>query len=317
VEHRPLGDSGIEVSAIGLGSWLTYGGGLPRERTQACTRAAFEAGITFFDTANVYGRGAAERMWGEILRDYARDSYVLATKAYYPMSATDRGLSREQVHKQLDASLKRLQTDHVDLFQCHRYDDKTPLEETMQALTEVVGAGKARHVGFSEWPVHRVEQALAIPDTAKFASSQPQYSLLHRQPERELFPLCAANGISQVVWSPLAQGVLTGKYKPGEAPPDDSRASSPQMRRFIGTYLRRDTLERVQRFVAVAEQRGVPPARLALAWVLREPGVAAAIVGASRPEQVFENAAAAGLKLDGDTLQAIDAALAPAQTSLF
>ncbi len=317
MEHRPLGDSGIQVSAIGLGSWLTYGGGVGRERTEACTRAAFEAGITFFDTANVYGRGAAERVWGEILSDYPRGSYVLATKAYFPMSAKDRGLSREQVHKQLDASLKRLRTDHVDLFQCHRYDEHTPLEETLEALTEVVAEGKARHVGFSEWPVRRVEEALALEGVTKFVSSQPQYSALHRQPEKELFPLCAANGISQVVWSPLAQGVLTGKYRPGEAPPEDSRATSPEMRRFIGQYLRRDTLERVQRFAAVAAELGVPPARLALAWVLREPNVASAIVGASRPEQVHENAAAAGLELDRGTLEAIDAALAPAQTSLF
>jgi 1-deoxyxylulose-5-phosphate synthase len=317
VEHRPLGDSGVQVSAIGLGSWLTYSGGVGRERTEACTRAAFDAGITFFDTANAYGRGAAERAWGEILAAYPRDSYVLATKVYYPMSATDRGLSRAQVHKQLDASLARLRTDYVDLYQCHRYDESTPLEETLAALTEVVAAGKARQVGFSEWPVSRVREALAMPGVAKFVSSQPQYSALHREPEAELFGLCAANGISQVVWSPLAQGVLTGKYRPGERPPADSRAGSREMGRFIGRFLQRATLERVQRFVRVAEGAGMTPSQLALAWVLRERTVASAIVGASRPEQVRENAAAAGRTLSADTLAAIDEALAPAQTTLF
>jgi aryl-alcohol dehydrogenase-like predicted oxidoreductase len=314
---RALGDSNINVSAIALGSWLTYSGGVTREQTDQCTRAAFEAGITFFDTANVYGRGAAEQAWGEILADYPRDSYVLATKAYFPMSSTDSGLSAEQIHKQIDASLKRLNTDHVDLYQCHRYDDETPLEETMQALTEVVEAGKARQIGFSEWPVERIREALEMPGVAKFVSSQPQYSALWREPEAEVIPLSAENGISQIVWSPLAQGVLTGKYKPGEQPPEGSRATSSEMSRFIGQFMRRATLERVQRFVTVAEEAGHTPSQLALAWVLREPNVAAAIIGASRPEQVFENAAAADVKLGADTLAAIDAALAPAQSSLF
>jgi aryl-alcohol dehydrogenase-like predicted oxidoreductase len=317
MRKRPLGDSGIEVSAIALGSWLTYGVGVARDQTEACTRAAFDAGITFFDTANVYGRGAAERAWGEILADYPRDSYVLATKAYFAMSATDRGLSKQQIHKQLDASLKRLNTDYVDLFQCHRYDEDTPLEETMEALTEVVQEGKARHVGFSEWPADRIREALALPNVVKFVSSQPQYSALYRAPEAEVFPLCAENGISQIVWSPLAQGVLTGKYKPGAAPPEGSRATSPEMGRFIGGFMRRETLERVERFVEVADQAGHSPSQLALAWVLRTPDVAAAIIGASRPSQVFENAKAAEIELSADTLAAIEAALAPAQSSLF
>jgi aryl-alcohol dehydrogenase-like predicted oxidoreductase len=317
MRKRPLGDSGIEVSAIALGSWLTYGVGVARDQTEACTRAAFEAGITFFDTANVYGRGAAERAWGEILAGYPRDSYVLATKAYFAMSATDRGLSKPQIHKQLDASLKRLNTDYVDLFQCHRYDEDTPLEETMEALTEVVQQGKARHVGFSEWPADRIREALALPNVVKFVSSQPQYSALYRAPEAEVFPLCAENGISQIVWSPLAQGVLTGKYKPGAAPPEGSRATSPEMGRFIGGFMRRETLERVERFVEVAAQAGHSPSQLALAWVLRTPDVAAAIIGASKPSQVFENAKAAEIELSADTLAAIEAALAPAQSSLF
>jgi len=309
MEQRRLGDSDLHVSSIALGSWLTYAGGIGRERTEACTRAAFEAGITLFDTANVYGRGAAERAWGEILADYPRDSFAIATKAYFPMSARDRGLSREQVHKQIDGSLERLGMDHVDLYQCHRYDDDTPLEETMQALTEVVEAGKARWIGFSEWPVERVREALALPGVAKFVSSQPQYSALWRSPEAELIPLCQRSGISQIVWSPLAQGVLTGKYRAGESPPADSRARSRDMNRFIGQWLNAATLDAVDRLRPVADEAGLTMSQLALAWVLRQENVAAAIIGASRPEQVHENARAAGVKLSEDTLRAIDEAL--------
>src|SRR5918997_3296685 len=242
MEHRRLGDSDLEVSVIALGSWLTYSGGVGREQTEACTRAAFEAGITFFDTANVYGRGAAERAWGEILGAYPRDSYTLATKVYFSMGGRDRGLSREQIHKQIDGSLSRLRTDYVDLYQCHRYDDDVPLEETMQALTEVVEAGKARWIGFSEWPPDRIQAALDMPGVARFVSSQPQYSALWRTPEAEVIPLCEGNGISQIVWSPLAQGVLTGKYQPGEQPPPDSRASSKAMSGFIGRLMDDATL---------------------------------------------------------------------------
>jgi aryl-alcohol dehydrogenase-like predicted oxidoreductase len=309
MERRPLGDSGLEVSSIALGSWLTYGGGIGRQRTEACTRAAFEAGITLFDTANVYGRGTAERVWGEILADYPRDSFAIATKAYFPMSTRDRGLSREQVHKQIDGSLERLGMGHVDLFQCHRYDEDTPLEETMQALTEVVEAGKARWIGFSEWPIARIREALAMPGVAKFVSSQPQYSALWRDPEAELIPLCERNGISQIVWSPLAQGVLTGKYRPGEEPPQGSRARSRDMSRFVGQWLDRTTLDAVDRLHPIAEEAGLTMSQLALAWVLRQDNVAAAIIGATRPEQVRENAAAAGVTLSADALRAIDEAL--------
>jgi aryl-alcohol dehydrogenase-like predicted oxidoreductase len=327
MEQRRLGDSDLEVSVIALGSWLTFSGGIGREQTEACTRAAIDAGITFFDTANVYGRGAAESAWGEILTDYARDSYVLATKVYFPMSARDRGLSRAQIHKQIDASLERLRTDHVDLYQCHRYDDDVPLEETMEALTEVVRAGKARYIGFSEWPPDRIQAALNLAGAGsmspgdilpgesppgrftKFVSSQPQYSALWRGPEAEVIPLCERNGISQIVWSPLAQGVLTGKYRPGEAPPADSRAKSSKMNRFIKQWLTDDILEAVDRLRPVADGAGLTMSQLALAWVLRQPNVAAAIIGATRPEQVHENAAAAGVRLSDDTLRAIDDAL--------
>jgi aryl-alcohol dehydrogenase-like predicted oxidoreductase len=309
MHQRRLGDSDLDVSAIALGSWLTYSGGVGRAQTEACTRAAFDAGITFFDTANVYGRGAAERAWGEILADYPRDSFAIATKLYFPMSAKDRGLSREQVHKQIDGSLERLGMDHVDLYQCHRYDEQTPLEETMQALTEVVEAGKARWIGFSEWPAGRIEEALALPGVARFVSSQPQYSALWRAPEAEVIPLCERNGIGQIVWSPLAQGVLTGKYRPGEEVPPGTRAASRDMSRFIGQWLTRPVLDAVDRLWPVAEQAGLTMAQLCLAWVLRQDNVAAAIVGASRPEQVHENARAADVRLSDDTLRAIDEAL--------
>jgi aryl-alcohol dehydrogenase-like predicted oxidoreductase len=306
---RKLGSSGIEVSEISLGSWLTYSGGVAREQAQACVKAAFEAGINFIDTANVYGAGAAESLLGEVLAEYDRSSYVLATKVYFPMSATDRGLSAAQIHKQIDASLERLRTDYVDLYQCHRYDEQTPLEETMGALSEVVAAGKARHIGFSEWPAEKIDESLALPDVVRWVSSQPQYSILWRTPEVEVIPLCEAEGISQIVWSPLGQGVLTGKYRPGQQPPPDSRAASESMNVFIGQLMDDRVLEAVQRLVPVAEGAGLSMAQLALAWVLRQPNVASAIVGASRPEQVHANASASGITLDAQTLAAVDEAL--------
>jgi len=305
---RRLGDAGPELSAIGLGSWLTFEGRGGRERAEAVTRAAFEAGITFFDTANSYGRGAAERAWGEVLAGYPRDSFVLATKVYFPMGPEDRGLSRAQILKQIDASLERLRVSYVDLYQCHRYDDAVPLEETMGALTEVVAAGKARFIGFSEWPAERISEALSLPGVARFVSSQPQYSALYRVPEREVFPLCARHGIGQVVWSPLAQGVLSGKYRRGEPPPGDARAAG-SMGRFMGRLLRPKALEAVAALEPIAREAGLTMAQLALAWVLRSPYVTSAIAGASRPEQVLENAAAADVRLPDDVAAAVDAAL--------
>lgn len=308
MQYRRLGSSDLEVSELGLGSWLTYGGGVERERAEACVAKAFEVGINFIDTANVYARGAAESFLGEVLAGRPRDSYVLATKLYWPMNG-DHGLSREQVFKQLDLSLLRLKTDYVDLYQCHRYDFETPLEETMGALTEVVRLGKVRYLGFSEWPPDRIQAALDLADVEKFVSSQPQYSLLWREPEREIFPLCAANGISQIVWSPLAQGALTGKYKPGEAPPAGSRAASQDMGWAMDRFRDDDVLAAVQRLQPIADGLNITMAQLALAWVLRRPEVASAIVGASRPEQVVDNAAASGIELDEQTLEAIDDAL--------
>ena len=223
---------------------------------------------------------------------------MLATKLYFPMTDTDFGLSRAQVEKQLDASLRRLRTDYVDLYQCHRYDSGTPLEETMEALTRAVESGKTRTIGFSEWPADKIRAAVEMTGVAKFVSSQPQYSLLWRQPEDEVIPLCAANGISQIVWSPLGQGVLSGKYDPDRPPPPDSRAASAEMGGFIDRLMQPEVLRAVQQLKPIAEEAGLTLPQFALAWVLREPNVASAIIGASRPEQVRENAAASGVIVD-------------------
>jgi aryl-alcohol dehydrogenase-like predicted oxidoreductase len=311
MRYRTLGSSDLQVSEISLGSWLTYSGGVAFEQTRACTDAAFDAGINFFDTANVYGRGAAESAWGEILSARPRDTYILATKVWGQMSddPDDRGLSAAQIAKQIDASLERLRTDFVDLYQCHRFDPDVPIEETIEALQEVVASGKARYLGFSEWTAEQVQAAIDIAGPDLFVSSQPQYSMLWRAPEAELFPLCAANGISQIVWSPLAQGVLTGKYRPGQAPPDDSRAASSEMGFAMERLMNDAVLEAVERLRPVAEQAGLTMPEMALAWVLRRDELASAIVGASRPEQVYANAKASGIELSPDTLTAIDEAL--------
>ena len=298
MQYRQLGDSDLTVSEISLGTWLTFGVGIERDKAIASLNQAFDLGINFIDTANAYGYGAAESLLGEALKDRPRDSYILGTKVFVPMSETDYGLSRAQVEKQLDASLKRLNTDYVDLYQCHRYDVDTPLEETMEALTDAVKAGKVRYIGFSEWSPKQIQASLDLPGVEKFVSSQPQYSLLWRRPEKAVIPLCAENGISQIVWSPLAQGVLSGKYVPGDTPPQDSRASSDKMNRQMGHWNRPEVIEAVHRMKPLAEEAGVSMAQFALAWVLREPNVASAIVGVSRPEQLAANAAASGLKID-------------------
>jgi aryl-alcohol dehydrogenase-like predicted oxidoreductase len=312
MHYRQLGDSDLRVSEISIGSWLTYGVGVEREAAASCIRTAFDEGINLIDTANAYGRGAAESFLGEVLADVPRDSYVLATKVFFPMSRKDRGLSAAQIRKQLDASLERLRVDTIDLYQCHRYDRETPLEETMEALTDAVRSGKVRYIGFSEWGPAQIQDALDLHrdrGVERFVSSQPQYSALWRRPETKVIPLCAANGISQIVWSPLAQGVLTGKYAPGSPPPDDSRAASDTMGGMMDDFRSDSVLAAVQRLQPIADRAGVTMAQLALAWVLREPSVASAIVGATRPQQVSDNAAASGIALDDDTLAAIDTAL--------
>jgi aryl-alcohol dehydrogenase-like predicted oxidoreductase len=312
MDFRYLGNSGLKVSEISYGNWLTHGSQVENEQAKACVKAALEAGITTFDTADTYANTKAESVLGEALAGVRRESVEILTKVYWPTGPggpNDTGLSRKHIHESINASLKRLQTDYVDVYQAHRYDFETPLEETMGALTEVVRQGKVRYLGFSEWPPDRIQAALDLPGVEKFVSSQPQYSILWREPEREVFPLCAANRISQIVWSPLAQGTLTGKYKPGEPPPAGSRAASRDMGWSMDRFRDDDVLEAVQRLEPIAEGLGITMAQLALAWVLRRPEVAAAIIGASRPEQVEDNAAASGVELDEATLQAIDEAV--------
>ncbi len=295
MKYRELGASGLKISVISLGSWLTFSGGIEKRQALACIHKGLDLGITLFDTANVYGRGEAESVLGEAFAGMARDSYLLATKVFFPMGLFDKGLSRAQIAKQLDASLRRLGTDHVDLYQCHRYDSETPLEETMDALTKAIRLGKVRFIGFSEWPLDKIELAAHMPGVARFVSSQPQYSMLWPAPQEEVFPCCAKLGIGQIVWSPLAQGVLTGKYLPHAPLPAASRAAHSSMGAMLPKHwLEKPVLEAVQTVKLIAEQEaGVSLSQFALAWVLRRPEVSSAIVGTSRPEQVAENAAAA------------------------
>jgi aryl-alcohol dehydrogenase-like predicted oxidoreductase len=310
MRFRQLGSSDLQVSEICLGSWLTYGGGVPDEQAEACVAKSFELGINFIDTANVYAAGKAEEFLGHVLADRSRDSYILATKLFGKMPDGGSGLSREQVLTQVDKSLARLRTDFVDLYQCHRYDWDTPLEETMQALTEVVQAGKARYIGFSEWPAEKIEEAVTMAGVEKFVSSQPQYSMIWRGIERDVIDVCRRNGISQIVWSPLAQGVLTGKYKPGEPIPKDSRASSQSMGMWMDRARDEALLGRVQQLQPIADELGLTLAQLALAWVLHEPNVASAIIGATRPEQIEDNVGAVGVELSDEVMQRIDDVLA-------
>ncbi|HEY7853359.1 MAG TPA: aldo/keto reductase family protein [Caulobacteraceae bacterium] len=307
MKYRKLGASDLMVSEISLGSWLTYGLGVERDAAAACVDKAFDLGINFIDTANVYGRGAAESFLGEALAGRRRDSYVLATKVFGDMGGDNKGLSAAQIAKQIDASLTRLKTDFVDLYQCHRYDPDTPLEETMEALTQVVRQGKARWIGFSEWSPKNIEDAFALKDVERFVSSQPQYSLLWRRPEQKVIPLCREHDVSQIVWSPLAQGVLSGKYAPGAKPAADTRAGSEAMGGFISELMRPAVLEAVEKLKPLAAQAGCTLSQFALAWVLREPNVASAIVGASRPAQLEENAAASDLAIDPALFAAAEA----------
>ncbi len=312
MRYRQLGNSDLSVSEVSLGSWLTYGLGVDDSNAKACLDRAFDLGINLIDTANIYGKGAAESFLGKALKGRDRSSYILATKLYFPMTETERGLSAAQVYKQIDASLTRLNTNYIDLYQCHRYDVDTPLEETMEALSEVVRQGKARYIGFSEWTAGQIRDAMEMPDVEKFVSSQPQYSMLWRKPEADVIPYCAANGIGQIVWSPLAQGVLTGKYLPGQPPPQDSRAASSDMNTFFSEDLRSDaTLATIQELKPIAARLDITLAQMAIAWVLREPNVSSAIVGASRPQQVDDNVAASGIILPQDALDEIDRVLGP------
>jgi aryl-alcohol dehydrogenase-like predicted oxidoreductase len=315
VEYRRLGSSGLKVSEIGLGSWLTYGVGVGADAAKQCVAKAYDLGVNFFDTANGYGRGAAEQVLGEALASYPRESYVLATKVFAPMGEgpNDRGLSRKHVIEQCNQSLRRLGVDYVDLYQCHRWSPDTPVRETLRALEDLVRQGKVLYVGVSEWTAAQIEEALHIADQRGFdriVSNQPEYSLLQRRIEAEVVPVSAREGVGQVVWSPLAQGVLTGKYSRGQTPPGDSRAASSKMGGFMRELLTDQVLEAVEGLRQIADQAGMTLAQLALAWVLREPNVASAIVGATRPSQIEENCAASGRKLDADVLAAVDKAVA-------
>lgn len=312
MEYRRLGDSDLRVSEICLGTWTTFGGSLDEDAAIAVVAAAFEQGVNFFDTANIYSEGRSEEVLGRALARRPRESFVVATKLCGETPDGDRGLSRAQVLKQIDASLGRLQLDHVDLYQCHAWDDDVPLEETLGALTEVVEAGKARFVGVSNWSGDQIRGAVELAREkgfAKIVSSQPEYSLLHREPEKDVIPASRENGVSQIVWSPLAQGVLSGKYRPGESYADETRAAA-RGDGFMARFLAGDVLERVQHLGPIADGLGVTTAQLALAWILHEPNVASAIVGASRPEQLRDNAAASGVELDDGTMRAIDAVFA-------
>jgi voltage-dependent potassium channel beta subunit len=316
MRYRKLGASGLRISEIGLGSWLTYGGYVADEAAIQCIHRAFELGVNFFDTANVYRRGAAEEVTGRALKDFRRDDYVLATKVYFPMGdgPNDRGLSRKHIMEQCHASLRRLGVDYVDIYQCHRPDETTPLEETLRALDDIVTQGKALYVGVSMWPAELLDEAHRIHHKLNLdpiVSNQPEYSMLTRDIEENVLPVSKQLGVGQVVYSPIAQGVLAGKYKPGEQPPAGTRAATPGDSGFMERFMRDDLLEAVQNLRPLADELGITMAQMAISWVLREPGVSSAIVGASRPEQVDENVAAGGVELPPETLRRIDEILEP------
>lgn len=316
MNYRRLGNSGLQISEIGLGGWLTVGNAIPKEQAKDVLDAAFNLGINFLDTANVYAKGKAETVWGELLKGRKRDAYVLATKVYFPMGdrPNQSGLSRKHVTEQCVSSLKRLKTDHLDLYQCHRYDENTPLEETVRAMDDLIKQGKILYWGFSQWTPEQVQSCLDLCDEEGFyapKSSQPQYNAIQRHWEQELFPLCHGRGIGQVCFSPLAEGVLTGKYSPHQPAPQGSRAKDVRQNQFIKRFTDDATLlGKVQQLAPIAQEQGCTVAQLALAWCLRREEVAGVIVGATRPEQLRENAEASGIRLDEPTIRRMNDALA-------
>jgi aryl-alcohol dehydrogenase-like predicted oxidoreductase len=315
MEYRYLGNSGLKISEITYGNWLTHGSQVENDVAAQCVRAALDAGISTFDTADVYANTAAETVLGEALKGERRESLEIFTKVYWPTGPggkNDTGLSRKHIMESINGSLQRLQTDYVDLYQAHRYDTETPLEETMQAFADIVRQGKALYIGVSEWTADQIREGVRLSKELGFQliSSQPQYSMLWRVIEPEVIPTCEELGVSQIVWSPVAQGVLTGKYKPGQPPPAGSRATDEKGGAdFVKRFLRDDVLERVEALRPIADDAGLSMAQLAVAWVLQNPNVAAALVGASRPEQVSENVKAAGVTLDDEVMKQIDEAL--------
>jgi aryl-alcohol dehydrogenase-like predicted oxidoreductase len=315
MEFRHLGSSGLKVSAISYGNWLTHGSQVEEDAALACVRQALEEGITTFDTADVYANTKAETVLGKALKDERRESLEIFTKVYFPTGPggpNDSGLSRKHIRESIEGSLRRLGTDHVDLYQAHRYDYETPLEETMEAFADVVHSGKAHYIGVSEWRAEQIREAHALARELKipFVSNQPQYNMLWRVIEAEVVPTCEELGIGQVVWSPIAQGALTGKYKPGQEHPAGSRATDEKGGAdMISRWMTDDVLGRVQRLQPVADEAGLSLAQLAVAWVLQNDNVSSAIIGASRPEQVTENVKAAGVTLDADALKKIDEVL--------
>lgn len=311
MQYRQLGRAGVRVSTIALGSWLTYGNAVAEETAIACIHRAYELGINFFDTANVYNRGAAEEVVGRGLSDFSRDSYALATKVYFPMGEgpNDRGLSRKHILEQCHASLRRLGTDYIDLYQCHRYDPETPLEEVLRALDDLVTQGKVLYAGVSEWSATQIVDAVYTArelNLDRIVSNQPIYNLLQRYIERDVLPVCEREGIGQVVFSPLSQGILTGKYRLGQQPEPGTRATDPRANAFMQHLLNEETLTAVQNLQTVAQQGGYSLSQMALAWVLRKPIVSSAIIGATRPEQVEENVKASEITLPEEVLQQID-----------
>ncbi|MDP9416529.1 MAG: aldo/keto reductase family protein [Actinomycetota bacterium] len=315
MEYRLLGRSGFKVSEITYGNWVTHGSQIGDEAALACVQAALDCGITSFDTADVYAKGRAEEILGRAVKGERRQGIEVFTKVYGPMGdgPNDIGLSRKHILTGIDASLRRLQMDYVDLYQAHRYDHETPLEETISAFADVVRAGKAVYIGVSEWRAEQIRAAKPLADELRvpLVSNQPQYSALYRVIEAEVIPASRELGLSQIVWSPLAQGVLTGKYQPGQAPPEGSRATDEKGAGFIQRLLRDEVLERVQQLRPLADEAGLSMSALALAWVLHEENVASAIIGASRPEQVQDNVTAVGVRLDPEVKRRIDEILAP------
>ena len=315
MEFRHLGRSGLAISEIAYGNWITHGSQVEAEQAHACVRAALDAGITTFDTADVYAGTRAESVLGDALAGERRQGLEICTKVFWPTGPgrNDRGLSRKHILESIDGSLRRLRTDYVDLYQAHRYDYSTPLEETMLAFADVVRSGKALYIGVSEWRAEEIRAAAALAKelSVPLISSQPQYNMLWRVIEAEVVPACEELGIGQIVWSPIAQGVLTGKYLPGQEPPTGSRATDPSGGAFIQRAMNEDVLTRVQQLKPVAEEAGLTLAQLAVAWVLQNRNVSAAIIGASRPEQVVENVKASGVKLDAGLLKQIDEILEP------